>query len=47
VLQSVDEVVDDLHGWLKASFEKAPFILVTLMTDLWTKDEADRRSAQS
>lgn len=26
--QSVDEVVDDLHGWLKASGEKAPFILV-------------------
>jgi pimeloyl-ACP methyl ester carboxylesterase len=28
-LQSVDEVVDDLHGWLKASGEKEPFILVT------------------
>ena len=28
-LQSVDEVVDDLHGWLKASGEKAPFILVS------------------
>ena len=27
-LQSVDEVVDDLHGWLKASDEKGPFILV-------------------
>ncbi len=27
-LQSVDEVVDDLHAWLKASREKAPFILV-------------------
>jgi pimeloyl-ACP methyl ester carboxylesterase len=27
--QSVDEVVDDLHGWLKASGEKAPFILVS------------------
>jgi len=27
-LQSVDEVVDDLHGWLKASGEKGPFILV-------------------
>jgi pimeloyl-ACP methyl ester carboxylesterase len=28
-LPSVDEVVDDLHGWLKASGEKAPFILVS------------------
>ncbi len=28
-LQSVDEVVDDLHGWLKASGEKGPFILVS------------------
>jgi pimeloyl-ACP methyl ester carboxylesterase len=28
-LQSVDEVVEDLHGWLKASREKAPFILVS------------------
>src|SRR5260370_6557143 len=28
-LQSVDEVVDDLHGWLKASDEKKPFILVS------------------
>jgi pimeloyl-ACP methyl ester carboxylesterase len=27
-LQSVDEVVDDLHAWLKASSEKGPFILV-------------------
>ena len=27
-LQSVDEVVDDLHAWLKASGERAPFILV-------------------
>ena len=27
-LQSVDEVVDDLHAWLKASGEKEPFILV-------------------
>jgi pimeloyl-ACP methyl ester carboxylesterase len=27
-LQSADEVVEDLHGWLKASGEKAPFILV-------------------
>jgi pimeloyl-ACP methyl ester carboxylesterase len=26
--QSVDEVVDDLHAWLKASGEKGPFILV-------------------
>jgi pimeloyl-ACP methyl ester carboxylesterase len=25
--QSVDEVVDDLHAWLKASGEKGPFIL--------------------
>ena len=28
-LQSVDEVVDDLHAWLKASGEKGPFILVS------------------
>jgi pimeloyl-ACP methyl ester carboxylesterase len=28
-LQSVDEVVDDLHGWLKASGEKGSFILVS------------------
>lgn len=28
-VQSVDEVVDDLHAWLKASDEKAPFILVS------------------
>jgi pimeloyl-ACP methyl ester carboxylesterase len=28
-LQSVDEVVDDLHGWLKASGEKGPFIFVS------------------
>jgi pimeloyl-ACP methyl ester carboxylesterase len=28
-LQSVDEVVDDLHAWLKASGEKTPFILVS------------------
>jgi pimeloyl-ACP methyl ester carboxylesterase len=28
-LQSVDEVVDDLHKWLKASGEKAPFLLVS------------------
>jgi pimeloyl-ACP methyl ester carboxylesterase len=28
-LQSVDEVVDDLHGWLKASGEKGPFLLVS------------------
>ena len=28
-VQSVDEVVDDLHGWLKVSGEKAPFILVS------------------
>jgi pimeloyl-ACP methyl ester carboxylesterase len=27
-LQSVDEVIDDLHAWLKASGEKGPFILV-------------------
>jgi pimeloyl-ACP methyl ester carboxylesterase len=27
-LQSVDEVVDDLYRWLKASGEKGPFILV-------------------
>jgi pimeloyl-ACP methyl ester carboxylesterase len=27
-LQSADEVVDDLHAWLKASGEKGPFILV-------------------
>ena len=27
-LQSVDEVVDDLHAWLQASGEKGPFILV-------------------
>jgi len=27
-LQSPDEVVDDLHAWLKASGEKGPFILV-------------------
>jgi pimeloyl-ACP methyl ester carboxylesterase len=27
-LQSVDEVVDDLQGWLKASNEKGPFIIV-------------------
>ena len=27
-LQSVDEVVDDLHAWLKVSSEKGPFILV-------------------
>ena len=27
-LQSVDEVVDDLHAWLKTSNEKGPFILV-------------------
>lgn len=27
-LQTVDEVVDDLHAWLNASGEKAPFILV-------------------
>src|SRR5207248_7489299 len=28
-LQSADEVVDDLHAWLKASGERAPFILVS------------------
>jgi pimeloyl-ACP methyl ester carboxylesterase len=28
-LQSVDEVVDDLHGWLKASGENEPFSLGT------------------
>jgi len=28
-LQSVDQVVEDLHGWLKASRERAPFILVS------------------
>ena len=28
-VQSVDEVVDDLHGWLRASGENAPFILVS------------------
>jgi pimeloyl-ACP methyl ester carboxylesterase len=28
-LQSVDEVVDDLDAWLKASGEKGPFILVS------------------
>jgi pimeloyl-ACP methyl ester carboxylesterase len=28
-LQSVDEVVDDLHAWLKASGEKEPFIVVS------------------
>ena len=28
-LQSVDEVVDDLHAWLEASGEKGPFILVS------------------
>lgn len=28
-VQSVDEAVDDLHAWLKASGEKAPFILVS------------------
>jgi len=27
-LQTVDEVVDDLHAWLKAPGEKAPFIFV-------------------
>jgi pimeloyl-ACP methyl ester carboxylesterase len=27
--QSVDEVVDDLHPWLKASGEKGPYILVS------------------
>src|SRR5262245_27215630 len=28
-LQSVDDVVDGLHAWLKASDEKGPFILVS------------------
>jgi pimeloyl-ACP methyl ester carboxylesterase len=28
-IQSVDEVVEDLHGWLKASGENPPFILVS------------------
>ena len=28
-LQSVDEHVDDLHGWLKSAGEKGPFILVS------------------
>jgi len=28
-LQSVDEVVNDLHAWLQASGEKAPFVLVS------------------
>jgi pimeloyl-ACP methyl ester carboxylesterase len=28
-VQSVDEVVDDLHAWLRASGEKAPFLLVS------------------
>jgi pimeloyl-ACP methyl ester carboxylesterase len=28
-LQSVDEIVDDLHAWLAASGEKGPFILVS------------------
>jgi pimeloyl-ACP methyl ester carboxylesterase len=28
-LQSVDEVVDDLHAWLKASGENEPFIVVS------------------
>ncbi len=28
-LQSVDEVVDDLHRWLQASGEKGPFVLVS------------------
>jgi pimeloyl-ACP methyl ester carboxylesterase len=28
-LQSVDDVVDDLHAWLQASGEKEPFILVS------------------
>ena len=28
-LLSVDELVDDLHGWLKAAGEKGPFILVS------------------
>src|ERR1700738_1870712 len=29
-LQSVDEVVDDLHAWLKASGERAAFTLVDI-----------------
>ena len=29
LVQSVDEAVDDLHAWLQASGEKAPFILVS------------------
>ena len=28
-LQSVDEVVDDLHSWLEASHEKGPFVFVS------------------
>jgi pimeloyl-ACP methyl ester carboxylesterase len=28
-LQSVDEVVDDLHAWLEASHEKGPFVFVS------------------
>jgi len=28
-LQSVDEVVNDLHAWLQASGEKGPFVLVS------------------
>ena len=28
-LQSVDEVVNDLHGWLQASREQGPFVLVS------------------
>jgi|SRR5579871_429450 len=28
-VQSVDEAADDLHAWLKAAGEKAPFILVS------------------
>ena len=28
-LQSVDEVVDDLHAWLEASRERGPFVLVS------------------
>ena len=28
-LQTVDEVVDDLHAWLQASREKGPFVLVS------------------
>jgi pimeloyl-ACP methyl ester carboxylesterase len=28
-LQSVDEVVDDLHAWLQASREQGPFVLVS------------------